>query len=261
MDTSTPTAPVAKRRNGSVILTDRMCEKRVLKRVKIYDRKCPGLHVSITTAGQAAKQGKTLDEIIAERIKWMKTEVPKRDGKLLPRKESWKNVASHLRRFLSPRLGKLSGNEVTKADIIQRSNDIVAGKFGKPSVSNARHFRRAASGLFGWALDLGYVNANPCSNMPDKLFDAEYPRRRVLSEQEIKALWIGLDRADLPYDRKVKIGLKLALCTMLRSVELIGADRSELAGLNGEQARINVPWWRVKKSGTSASRCPIWPFS
>jgi hypothetical protein len=35
--------PAGKRgRNASVILTDRICEKRVVKRVKIYDRKCPG---------------------------------------------------------------------------------------------------------------------------------------------------------------------------------------------------------------------------
>jgi hypothetical protein len=41
MDTITTTEPARKRpRNGSVILTDRMCEKRVTKRVKIYDRKC-----------------------------------------------------------------------------------------------------------------------------------------------------------------------------------------------------------------------------
>ncbi len=54
MDTTTTTEPVGKRaRNGSVILTDRMCEKRVAKRVKFYDRKCPGLYVSITTAGAA----------------------------------------------------------------------------------------------------------------------------------------------------------------------------------------------------------------
>jgi hypothetical protein len=46
--------PAGKRgRNGSVILTDRMCERRVTKRIKIYDRKCPGLYVSITTAGAA----------------------------------------------------------------------------------------------------------------------------------------------------------------------------------------------------------------
>ena len=134
MDTTTTTEPAGKRgRNGSVILTDRMCEKRVAKRVKIYDRKCPGLYVSITTAGVAtfsfkftdpetgkqrtgwlgvynpetfavedarsrvyglrgtgaaalaetfrdrkaeqARRGKTVDEIIEERIEWMKAPV------------------------------------------------------------------------------------------------------------------------------------------------------------------------------------------
>src|SRR6516162_11791367 len=151
MDTTTE--PTGKRaRNGSVILTDRMCEKRVGKRVKIYDRKCPGLYVSITTAGVAtfsvkftdkqtgkqrtgwlgvhnpetftvedarskvyglkgmggaalaetfrdrkmrqAKRGKTVDEIIEERIDWMKTTVRKPDGEMRPRIESWENVAS-----------------------------------------------------------------------------------------------------------------------------------------------------------------------
>src|SRR5262249_43834592 len=54
MDTTTITESAGKRmRNGSVILTDRVCEKRVAKRVKIYDRKCPGLYVSITTAAVA----------------------------------------------------------------------------------------------------------------------------------------------------------------------------------------------------------------
>src|ERR1700721_3316547 len=61
MDTIIP-APAGKRaRNGSVILTDRMCEKRVAKRVKFYDRKCPGLYVSITTAGVATFSFKFTD--------------------------------------------------------------------------------------------------------------------------------------------------------------------------------------------------------
>ncbi|MET4426464.1 hypothetical protein ABIB87_008959 [Bradyrhizobium sp. JR18.2] len=50
MDSSIAPSPAGKRgRNSSVILTDRMCEKRVAKRTKLYDRKCPGLYVSITT--------------------------------------------------------------------------------------------------------------------------------------------------------------------------------------------------------------------
>jgi integrase len=306
MDTTTTTEPASKRaRNSSVVLTDRVCEKRVAKRVKIYDRKCPGLYVSITTAGaatfsfkftdpetgkqrsgwlgvynpetfavedarsrvyglrgtgaavfaetfrdrkvQQAKKGKTVDEIIEERIDWMKTPVRKPDGEMRPRIESWEGFASHLRRFISPRLGKKLAGEVTKHDIATLSNDIVAGKLGVPSVANARHMRRAASGLFNWAAEAGrdYVTASPCVNLPK--LDPEHPRTRVLSEEEIRIFWHGLDRDDLPWDRRTRLALKFELVTMLRSGELLGAHRSELFDLDGGNPRFDVPLKRVKK--------------
>jgi integrase len=306
MNTITTTEPPGKRaRNGSVILTDRHCEKRVAKRIKIYDRKCPGLYVSITTAGvatfafkftdpetgkqrtgwlgvynpetftveharskvyglkavggkavaetlrqhkaQKVKQGKTVDEIIKERIEWMKTPVRKPDGEMRPRIESWENIASHLRRFISPRLGGKIAGEVTKHDIATLSNDLVAGKLGVPSIANARHMRRAASGLFNWAAEAGrdYVTASPCVNLPK--LDPEHPRTRVLSEEEIRIFWHGLDRNDLPWDRKTCLALKFELVTMLRSGELLGAHRNELFDLDGENPRFEVPLKRVKK--------------
>ena len=307
MNTTNTTEADGKRmRNSSVILTDRMCEKRAAKRVKIYDRKCPGLYISITTAGVAtfsfkftdpgtgkqrsgwlgvynpetftveaarskvyglrgtgaaalaetfldrklrqAKKGKTVDEIIEERIDWMKTPVKKPDGEMRPRIESWENVASHLRRFLSPRLGKKIAGDVTKHDIATLSNDIVAGKHvGKASVSNARHMRRAASGLFNWAAEAGrdYVTASPCVNLPK--LDPEHPRTRVLSEDEIRVFWHGLDRDDLPWDRKTCLALKFELVTMLRSGELLAAHRDELFDIDGENPRFDVPLKRVKK--------------
>jgi integrase len=306
MDTTTTTDPAGKRaRNSSVVLTDRMCEKRAAKRVKIYDRKCPGLYVSITSAGvatfsfkftdpttakqrtgwlgvynpetftvedarskvyglkgtgaaavaetfrdrkaQQARQGKTVDEIIEERIEWMKTLVRKPDGEMRPRIESWGNVASHLRRFLSPRLGNKLAGEVTKHDIATLSNDIVAGKLGVASVANARHMRRAASGLFNWAAEAGrdYVAASPCINLPK--LDPEHPRTRVLTEEEIRTLWHGLDREDMPWDRKTRLALKFELVTMLRSGELLGAQRGELFDLDGDNPRFDVPLKRVKK--------------
>jgi hypothetical protein len=62
MNTIITTDSASKRaRNGSVILTDRLCEKRVAKRIKFYDRKCPGLYVSITTAGAATFSFKFTD--------------------------------------------------------------------------------------------------------------------------------------------------------------------------------------------------------
>ncbi|MGY4513373.1 tyrosine-type recombinase/integrase [Bradyrhizobium sp. USDA 3650] len=306
MDTTIIADPADKRgRNSSVILTDRLCEKRVAKRTKFYDRKCPGLYVSITTAAvatfsfkftdrqtgkqrtgwlgvynpetftvedarskvyglkglaagalaenfrdqkaKAAKRGKTVAEIIEERIDWMKTPVKKPDGEMRPRLEAWENTESHLRRFLGARLGKTLARDVTKHDIATLSNDIVEGKFGKPSVSNARHMRKAASGLFKWAAEAGrdYVTASPCVNLPK--LDPEHPRTRVLSEDEIRIFWRGLGRNDLPYDRRTRLALKFELVTMLRSRELLGAHRNELSDLDGKHARLEVPLKRVKK--------------
>ncbi|MHC2373353.1 integrase [Bradyrhizobium diazoefficiens] len=308
MDTTIIADPAGKRgRNSSVILTDRLCEKRVAERTKFYDRKCPGLYVSITTAGVAtfsfkfadrqtgkqrtgwlgvynpetftvddarskvyglkamggdalsetfrdqktakAKRGKTVAEIIDERIKWMKTLVKKPDGEMRPRLESWENTASHLRRFLGARLGTKLACEVTKHDIARLSNDIVAGKFGVPSISNARHMRKAASALFRWCAEAGrdYVSASPCINLPP--LDAEHPRTRVLTEDEIRIFWHGLDDDELlaPWDRRTRLALKFELVTMLRSAELLGAHRDELADLDGDNPRFDVPLKRVKK--------------
>jgi integrase len=287
----------------STILTDRACQKRVTKREKVYDRKCPGLYVSIIPAGvatfnfkftdkitgkqrstvlgvynpetfaveqarskvyglkvlapaelveqlrqtkvQTAARGKTVNEIVEERIGWMKTPVRKKDGEMRPRIESWENVARHLRNFLGPRLGKKVASEVTKHDIATLSNDIVAGEHGgKPSVSNARHMRRAASGLFNWAAEAGrdYVTASPCVNLPK--LDEEHPCTRALSEDEVRTLWHGLDRNDLPWDRTTRLALKFALITMLRSGEMLPIHRDEM---NAKEGTVDVPAGRVKK--------------
>jgi integrase len=177
----------------------------------------------------------------------MKTPVKKPDGEMRPRIETWQNVASHLRRFISPRLGRKAPAEVSKHDIAQLSNDIVAGKVGVPSIANARHMRRAASGLFNWAAEAGrdYVTASPCVNLPK--LDPEHPRTRVLTEEEIRVFWHGLDRDDLPWDHKTRLALKFELVTMLRSNELLGARRNELFDLDGENPRFDVPLKRVKK--------------
>jgi hypothetical protein len=71
-DTTTTTQSAKRGRNGSVILTDRMCEKRVAKRTKIYDRKCPGLYVSITPAGVATFSLKFTDRATGkQRTGWL----------------------------------------------------------------------------------------------------------------------------------------------------------------------------------------------
>jgi integrase len=303
----TTIATTPRARNGSIILTDRICQKRVAKRTKVYDRKCPGLYVSITVAGAATfafkftdrktgkqrstmlgiynpetftvedarskvyalkaldptalveqlrqtkaakgKHGKTVAEIIEARIDWMKHSERKADGEMRPRIESWENVASHLRRFVKPKLGAKIAGDVTRNDIAELSNDILDGKYGKPSVSNARHMRRAVSGLYSWAAEAGrdYVSEScrPCFNLPK--LPKEHARKRVLNEDEIRTLWHGLDREDLPWDRKTRLAIKFELVTMLRTGELRAAHRDELIDLDGAAPLFYVPAKRVKK--------------
>ena len=51
-------------------------------------------------------------------------------------------------------------------------------------------------------------------------------------------LWHGLDRDDLPWDRRTRLALKFELVTMLRSGELRSAHRDELLDLDGDDAAL-----------------------
>ena len=50
----------------------------------------------------------------------------------------------------------------------------------------------------------------------------------MLTEDEIRTLWHGLDRTDLPWDRRTRLALKFALVTMLRLGEMLPIHRDEL---------------------------------
>ncbi len=138
-------------------------------------------------------------------------------------------------------------SEVTNDHIAELERDILAGRLGKASVSNARHARSVGSGLFKWAAEAGrrYVKDTPYRNLPK--LPKEHERTRYLKADEIKTLWHGLDRPDLPCSRSVALALKLQLCTMLRSGEILPATPGEIVGLGTPEAAIHVPLKRVKK--------------
>jgi hypothetical protein len=69
----------------------------------------------------------------------------------------------------------------------------------------------------------------------------------VLSDNEIRVLWHGLDRADLPWDRRTRLALKFALVSMLRSGELLPIHRSKLAVEDSSgNICVNIPFKRLK---------------
>jgi integrase len=114
--------------------------------------------------------------------------------------------------------------------------------------------RRACSAMFKWAMQPGsagkdsagrgirFLDETPCRNLPK--LKKEKPKTCTLSKDEIRTLWRGLDREDLPYDRRTRLAIKFALVTMLRSNELLPIHRSEL---DVTSSVVNIPAKRVKK--------------
>jgi integrase len=74
----------------------------------------------------------------------------------------------------------------------------------------------------------------------------EETRKRVLSDDEIKTLWWGLERPDVPCDRQVALALKMVLTTMIRPYQAAGALRAELQGLKSSEPQYHMPPHRVK---------------
>jgi integrase len=78
--------------------------------------------------------------------------------------------------------------------------------------------------LFGWAVGRGYVDASPVTGVPTPLTLTS--RDRVLSEDEISAVWRAAEAAGYPYGTMTQ----LLLLTGQRRSEVAGMARSEISG-------------------------------
>jgi integrase len=213
--------------------------------MKLRSRVARGENISHTIRNEEAAKtvdGLTVGQLIDLRIEFMKSPNPKRlaDGKVRPRLETWSNVAGHLNRFIRPDLGRMLAKDVTSHDLAAIQN-----RLADNYVSNARHFRRAATSMFRWAAERRYIPRSPCHDLPRLAGEAS--RERHLDENEIRALWHGLDRADMPWNRNTRLAIKFQLATMLRSAELMALHTSEIVDLDGKHPYVKIPLERVKK--------------
>jgi hypothetical protein len=144
-------------------------------------------------AEEARVGGVTMNRMIDQWIAEIKKPVKREHVGMVPKVKTWANLESQLRRFVKPTLGRKLAREVTAKDIATLEDDIKSGVYGKPSVSNARHVRKALSSLFAWAAypRQGYVTVNPCAILEP--LEKEPGHDRPMTTDEIRALWHLLD--------------------------------------------------------------------
>jgi integrase len=146
-----------------------------------------------------------------------------------PRKRSWKEDERILNKDVLPLWRWSKGKEITRSDVIALLDRIVDR--GSPIAANRT--LAVVRRLFNFALSRDLVSANPCAQVkpPGK----ENRRDRVLSPDELRTFWIGLDEASM--SAASRIALKLLLVTVQRKGEVISA--------RWEDIDIAGAWWTI----------------
>jgi integrase len=143
-----------------------------------------------------------------------------------------------------PIIGRSKVAAVTRRDI-GRITDRMTGR--GVTIGASRTFEIVRK-MFNWALEKGLIEQNPCLGMK-KPFQTR-KRERVLSSDEIHAVWNGL--ADASISRDGQQVLKLCLITGQRLGEVAGMCRDEF---NFETGAWTIPSWRSKNG--HAHRVPL----
>jgi integrase len=179
---------------------------------------------------RARIEGVTFKQLHDEYIKDCQTLVRQRWG-MVPRKESWKDIRSALKRPLEW-WGSMALSEITDSSVM----DLYQSFVDDDHVPQGNRIRTLLHTMFKWAIQppRKYLNANPCATLPQKQKevpvhnDPETGEKRVLSPDELRTLWFGLDDPKCPGDRLSKLALKLMLVTTLRGGEICSIERKNV---------------------------------
>lgn len=163
-----------------------------------------------------------------------------------PNKRNWKEDERLIHKELLPTWRRKRPQDIKRKDVIGLLDGIV--ERGAPIQANRVH--ALISKIFNWAIERELVEHNPCARM--KRPAKENRRERVLSAEEIRALWAAIDQQG-PTTRTI---LKLRLLTSQRGGEIVSMAWGDLD--------LNSGWWtipgEIAKNGLS-HRVPLAPYS
>lgn len=123
-----------------------------------------------------------------------------------------------LEREVRPLWGSRRVQDITRADVVALLDTLMDR--GSPTTAN-RTFA-AVRKFFNWLIERSVLNASPCTLV--RAPHAETSRDRVLSDDELRWLWLASDRLGWPFGPFVRF----LLLTGQRRDEVAKADRSEL---------------------------------
>ena len=147
-----------------------------------------------------------------------------------PRNKSWKETERIFNRYVLPTLGERLLPSITRSDIAGLLNEIASG--GAPYMAN--RVLAAVRRFWNWCLEQGKVEASPVANV--KAPAKEASRDRILSEEEIRAIWGACEQMGWPFGPLIQ----LLLITGKREDEVAGMRWCEKGGVILEQGAEEI---------------------
>lgn len=132
---------------------------------------------------------------------------------------------------------------IVRADVIELLDDVTDA--GKPYAAN--HTLAVVRKFFNWCVERGKLDVSPC--MMVKRPHEQRARDRVLSDDELRAIWGACDQMAYPFGPF----LKMLLATAQR--------RSEVAQMRWSDVDLDAKVWTIPAEHTKADRAHEVPLS
>lgn len=163
-----------------------------------------------------------------------------------PKNRDWAKTQYILDREVLPAWGDREIAEVTRADVIALLDKIV----DRGAPIHANRTLAVVRGLFNWAISRGLIERSPAAGV--KAPGDEVARDRVLSEDELRAVWQAASETPYPFGPF----LQLLILTAQRRDEVAGLRRSEI---DEAAAMWTLPRERAKND--RAHEVPLSPMA
>ena len=153
------------------------------------------------------------------------------------RNRSWQETERILERYVLPEWGDRPISEITRRDIL----DLLDGMVDRGVPVMAKQTHATIRKLFYWALDRDIISTSPCVRVPVPGAAAE--RDRVLTDEELRAVWLACDPLGWPFGAVVR----LLILTAQRRDEVA---TTEWGDLDLDQRLWTIPGRRTKNGQT-----------
>ncbi len=152
-----------------------------------------------------------------------------------------------LRRDVLPVLGTYPVDATTKRDII----GLIDGIASRGAKVHADHTAVYLSAVFNWGIDEELCANNPAHRIRRR--GEKIARERVLSDEEIRAVWLALGRDNVKLSADMRALLKTAMLT--------GQRRAEVAGMAAVELDLAKAVWTIPGARTKNGRTHSVPLS